>query len=190
MSHLGLICPELSGHLNPMTTLGLGLKRRGHSVTLVARPDARVKTESAGLEFLSIGERDFRPVHITVQTAQLGQLGGLNAIRFTAELLRRAAVTILEDAPGVITGARIDALLVDQVTSAGDTVAEMLGLPFVTVCNALALNPEPGRSAGSDAVAVSSRMDLARAQRLWGCSIFAGSAKPICARDQRTASPA
>ena len=54
-------------------------------------------------------------------TAQLGQLGGLSAIRVTAELLRRAAVTILEDAPGVITGARIDALLVDQATPCGET---------------------------------------------------------------------
>ncbi len=142
-SHLGLICPELSGHLNPMTTLGGELKRRGHLVTLIARPDARVKTGSAGLRFLSVGERDFPTGSMARATAQLGQLGGLNAIRFTAELLRRAAVTILEDAPEVITGASIDGLLVDQVTSAGDTVAEMLGLPFVTVCNALALNPEP-----------------------------------------------
>ena len=31
----------------------------------------------------------------------------------------------------------------DQVTPAGETVGEMLGLPFVTVCNALALNPDP-----------------------------------------------
>jgi zeaxanthin glucosyltransferase len=37
MAHLGLICPELSGHLNPMTTLGRELKRRGHRVTLIGR---------------------------------------------------------------------------------------------------------------------------------------------------------
>ena len=76
-------------------------------------------------------------------TAQLGQLGGLSAIRFTAELLRLAAVTILDEAPEAIAAAKIDALLVDQVTPAGDTVAELLRLPFVTVCNALALNPDP-----------------------------------------------
>ena len=52
-------------------------------------------------------------------------------------------VSILEDAPEAIKGAGIDGLLVDQVTSAGDTVAEIIGLPFVTVCNALALNSEP-----------------------------------------------
>jgi zeaxanthin glucosyltransferase len=64
-------------------------------------------------------------------TAQLGQLGGLSAIRFTAELLRRAAVTILAEAPEAIAAAKIDALLVDQVTPAGDTVAELLRLPLV-----------------------------------------------------------
>jgi zeaxanthin glucosyltransferase len=143
MPHLGLICPELSGRLNPMTRLGGELKQRGYRVTLIVRPDARVRTESAGLEFLLVGERDFPAGSMARTTAQFGQLGGLSAIRVTAELLRRAAVTILEDAPGVITGARIDALLVDQVTPAGDTVAEMLRLPFVTVCNALALNPDP-----------------------------------------------
>jgi MGT family glycosyltransferase len=126
-----------------MTTLGRELKRRGHTVTLIARPDARIKTESAGLRFLPVGERDFAAGSMASAMAQLGQLGGLKAIRFTAELLRRAAVTILEEAPEAITGAGIDGLLVDQVTSAGDTVAEILGLPFVTVCNALALNPEP-----------------------------------------------
>ncbi|MGB8853341.1 MAG: glycosyltransferase [Pirellulales bacterium] len=32
--HIGLNCPELSGHLNPMTTLGRELVRRGHRVTV------------------------------------------------------------------------------------------------------------------------------------------------------------
>jgi zeaxanthin glucosyltransferase len=143
MPHLGLICPELSGHLNPMTTLGGELKRRGHRVTLIARPDARSKVESRRLEFASIGDRDFPVGTMARMTAQLGQSGGFSAIRLTADLLRRAAVTILDETPEMIRGARIDALLVDQVTPAGETVAEMLRLPFLTICNALALNPEP-----------------------------------------------
>lgn len=49
----------------------------------------------------------------------------------------------LEEAPEAIRVAGIEGLLVDQVTPAGETVAEVLGLPFVTVCNALALNPDP-----------------------------------------------
>ena len=143
MGHFGLICPELSGHLNPMTTLGRELKRRGHRVTLIGRPDAQKKTEAAGLEFAVVGEKKFPAGSLARRTAQLGRLAGLNAIRFTAELLRRSAVTVLDQASGAITNAGIDALLVDQVTPAGETVAEMLDLPFVSVCNALALNPDP-----------------------------------------------
>jgi zeaxanthin glucosyltransferase len=59
MAHFGLVCPELTGHLNPMTALGRELKRRGHRVILVGRPDARKKTETAGLEFAVIGEKEF-----------------------------------------------------------------------------------------------------------------------------------
>jgi MGT family glycosyltransferase len=37
----------------------------------------------------------------------------------------------------------VEALLVDQVTPEGATVAQEIGVPFVTVCNALALHQEP-----------------------------------------------
>ena len=59
MRHIGLVCPELSGHLNPMTTLGRELKRRGYAVSVIARPDARAKAERAGLGFLAGGEADY-----------------------------------------------------------------------------------------------------------------------------------
>ncbi|HEU4678943.1 MAG TPA: hypothetical protein VFS35_05440, partial [Terrimicrobiaceae bacterium] len=143
MAHFGLTCPELSGHLNPMTTLGRELKRRGHRLTLIGRPDARAKTESAGLEFAVIGENAFPPGSLARTTAELGRLSGWRAMRFTGELLRRAAVTVLDEASIVISKTGVDALLVDQVTPTGATVAEMLNLPFVWVCNALALNPDP-----------------------------------------------
>jgi MGT family glycosyltransferase len=50
---------------------------------------------------------------------------------------------ICRDLPGAVKGAHIDALLVDQTEPAGGSVAEHLGLPFVTICNALAMNREP-----------------------------------------------
>ncbi|WP_009631168.1 glycosyltransferase [Synechocystis sp. PCC 7509] len=36
MTHFGIICPPVTGHLNPMTTLGYELQRRGHKVTSVS----------------------------------------------------------------------------------------------------------------------------------------------------------
>lgn len=141
--HLGLICPELSGHLNPMTTLGRELARRGHRVTVVARLDAQRKAGAAGLGFAAIAEDEFPLGATTRAWAELGKMSGVLAVRCTAELLRRGAAAILRDAPAVLAREKVDALLVDQVAQAGGTVADVLGLPYVTVCNALAMNPDP-----------------------------------------------
>jgi MGT family glycosyltransferase len=143
MPHLGLICPELSGHLNPMTTLGRELQRRGHRVTVVGRLDARRKAENAGLGFAAISEQDFPEGAMQAISKELGALNGIRAVQFTAELLRRGAAAILRDAPEVVAREKIDALLVDQVAQAGGTVADRLKLPWVTVCNALAMHPDP-----------------------------------------------
>jgi zeaxanthin glucosyltransferase len=143
MAHLGLICPELSGHLNPMTTLGRELRRRGHEVTVVARADGRAKARQAGLGFVLIGEHEFPEGAMGKLTTQLGRLNGLKAMRFTVELLRRTTATLLREAPDAIRAAKIDGLLVDQVVPAGNTLAEALRIPLVTVCNALAINVDP-----------------------------------------------
>jgi MGT family glycosyltransferase len=146
--HLGLICPELSGHLNPMTTLGRELARRGHRVTVVAREDARAKASTAGLGFAVIGEKEFPLGAMKAQSAKLGTMSSTRAMRFTVEMLRLGAEVMVRDAPEVIRGLGIDALLVDQVIPAGGTVADRLGLPYVNVCNALALNPDPASPPG------------------------------------------
>jgi UDP:flavonoid glycosyltransferase YjiC (YdhE family) len=141
--NLGLICPELTGHLNPMTTLGRELQRRGHRVTVIARLDGRRKAEAAGLGFAAFGETEFPEGSMAKTSAELGRLTGIRAVQFTAELLRRGAAAILSSVPEVVAREKIDALVVDQVSLAGGTVAERAGLPWVTVCNAMAMNPDP-----------------------------------------------
>jgi zeaxanthin glucosyltransferase len=141
MRHIGLICPAAS-HLNPMCTLGRALQRRGYQVSLIALPDAQAKAEAAGLGYIPIGTSDFPIGSMARLGAELGRLKGIRAVRFTIATLLRGSEVILRDAPDAITTARVDALLVDQVSFAGGTVAEKLDLPFVTVCNALALNHE------------------------------------------------
>ncbi len=146
--HIGLICPELTGHLNPMTTLGRELQRRGHCVTVVTRSDGRRKAEAAGLDFAAIAAAEFPEGSLAAEREALGRLSGLPAIRFTAELLRRGAAAILQGAPEVVAREKIDALVVDQMARAGGTVADQLGLPHVIVCNALAMNSDPQVPAG------------------------------------------
>jgi len=142
MTHFGIFCPAYSGHLNPMTTLGRELKQRGHRVTLFGILDAQPKTLAAGLDFWPIGDLEF-PSGITTQSLeQLGKLSGLPALRYTISLIQQGSAVLLREAPEALKQASVEALLVDQVSSEGGTVAEFLDIPFVSVCSALMLNRE------------------------------------------------
>jgi len=141
--HIGLACPELSGHMNPMTTLGRELVRRGHRVTVVARPDGEQKAVAAGLGFAAIGAAEFPRGAISAQAKALGGLTARKALVYTVDMMRLAAEVTLRDLPAVCRAIDIEGLLVDQVNPAAGTVAELEGLPFVKVANALALNPDP-----------------------------------------------
>lgn len=140
MTHFGIICPGSAGHLNPMTTLGYELKQRGHRVTVLGIEDARGKVEAAGLEFQTIGALDFPPRVTKALFTKLGNLSGLKAVEYTLNWIAKAANMVLRDAPEAIKIAGIEALLVDQASPQGGTVAEHLDIPFISVCSALLLN--------------------------------------------------
>lgn len=143
MTHFGIISPPVSGHIHPFCALGRELQARGHRVTYVQMADLREKIASEGIDFKTIGESDHPRGSLPRSLAALGRLEGLAALRFTIRAVERTSVMICRDAPAAIQDAGIQALLVDQMEPAGGAVAEHLGLPFVTVCNALAINREP-----------------------------------------------
>ncbi len=144
MAHIGILCPGAIGHLNPMCNLGAELLRRGHRVTLFGVPEVAAKIERSNLEFYEIGASDFPPGSIETIYAELGRLSGLAGLKFAIQFFEREAKMLFRDAPEAIRQAGIDLLLVDQVTTAGGTIADYLNLPFITVCNALPINREPG----------------------------------------------
>jgi zeaxanthin glucosyltransferase len=143
MMHFGIISPPVSGHIHPFAALGRELISRGHRVTYLQLPDLERKVHSEGLEFYPIGRDDFPPGALPQWLGRLGQLRGLAAIRFTVGAVARTSRAVCVDAPRAIRNVAIDALLVDQMEPAGGAVAEHLGLPFITVCNALTINREP-----------------------------------------------
>lgn len=142
MTHFGIICPVATGHLNPMTTLGRELQRRGHRVTLVGFLDAQPNAIVAGLDFKAIAESEYPEGKTARVFTQLGKLSGLAAFRYTISVFQEITTLLLQNAPRAIAESGIEALLVDQTTSVGGTVAEYLDIPFVTVCSALVLNQE------------------------------------------------
>lgn len=143
MTHFGIVCPAGSGHLNPMTALGYELRQRGHHVTVVGVLDAKPKVLAAGLEFRAIGEVAFPAGAIPNSFTQLGQLEGVAAFRYTVELFKELTLMLLQEAPAALQSAGVEALLIDQTSFGGSTVAQFLSLPFISVCCALMLNRDP-----------------------------------------------
>ncbi|MEO0967901.1 MAG: glycosyltransferase [Cyanobacteria bacterium J06639_18] len=142
MTHFGLVCPASTGHLNTMLPLGKELQRRGHRVTLFGILDAESKTLAAGLEFRAVGESESPKGAMAESLAELGKLSGREALKYTVNALKNGADVLLRDAPKAMKEAGVEALLVDQVSPEGGTVADFLGIPFVSVCSAVVLNRE------------------------------------------------
>lgn len=142
MAHFGIISPPVPGHLNPFSALGHELRRRQHSITFFHIEDLAPRILSEGFGFCAIGQQDHPLGSLPESLSLLGKLDGLEALRFTVRAVEQMTEAFCRDAPEAIRRAGVDALLVDQTEPAGGAIADHLGIPFVTICNALTLNRE------------------------------------------------
>jgi MGT family glycosyltransferase len=143
MPHFGIICPPIAGHVNPLAAVGRALIRRGHQVTLFHVQDMEAKARGEGLQFEALGRRDYPLGQLAQSILRLSDLSGRAALRYAVECGCIISNLILRDGPQIARQRRIDALLVDQNEPSGGSVAEHLGIPFLSVCTSLPLNREP-----------------------------------------------
>jgi MGT family glycosyltransferase len=142
MRRIGILSFSSPGHFYPLTALGRRLQSRGHEVVYFQVADLERPIRAAGLEFRQIGHEDFPPGSIRARDEELSQLKGLAALRCGLRGIRRKATVLFRDAPTAIRDEGVDSLIVDQIEMAGGTVAEHLGLPFVSAAAALPINPD------------------------------------------------
>jgi zeaxanthin glucosyltransferase len=143
MSHFGILSFPATGHLHPLTALGRELVRRGHQVTVFQVADVEPLIRAAGLGFRQIGNREFPLGSLRPLDKTLGRLQGMKALDFIFQRFCQNSAMVLRDAPHALGAERIDALIVDQAEFAGGSVAERIGLPFVTAILTLPLNLDP-----------------------------------------------
>jgi zeaxanthin glucosyltransferase len=139
MSHFGILSFPGTGHLHPLTALGRELVSRNHTVTIFQVADLEHLVRAAGLRYRQIGERDFPLGTLRVLDERLSRLHGLQAMESVFDRIRQNSRIVLRDAPNAIRAEKVDVLLVDQAEFAGGSVAEFLGLPFVTAILTLPL---------------------------------------------------
>jgi MGT family glycosyltransferase len=106
--------------------------------------DLEPPIRAAGLEFHQIGRDDFPKGALRARDAELGTLEGLAALRCGLRGINRKAMMLFREAPAAIRDEGVDSLIIDQIEMAGGTVADHLGLPFVSVAAALPINLGPG----------------------------------------------
>jgi zeaxanthin glucosyltransferase len=133
MKHFAILAHSAIGHLNPMIALAKRLEARGNRVTFLQVLDVRTVVESAGLKFIPIGVSEYPLGEIPRLHEMQGMLGGLAAFRFTLAKLQRQAALYLREVPPILESERVDGLIADQLILAAGSIADALGLPFVTV---------------------------------------------------------
>lgn len=137
MAIIGAICPRLSGHLNPMTTLCRELQRRGHRVIFYQAPMAAENIRSRGFEVRCFGEKEYSPEEDLKNQQVLATLSGYKAFRYTRDSMIRSIGVLIRQVPPMLRDDRIELMLVDQVSMGAGTASELAGVPFLTICNAL-----------------------------------------------------
>jgi len=140
---IGILSFSSPGHYYPLTALGRRLQSRGHDVVYFQVPDLESPIRASGLRFRQIGEHDFPIGSLRARDEVLGKLTGRAALRCGLRGIERKAMMLFRDAPGAIRDEGVDSLIVDQIEPAGGTVAEYLGLPFVSAAAALPVNLDP-----------------------------------------------
>src|SRR5215831_6957514 len=140
---IGILSFSSPGHYYPLTALGRRLQGRGHEVVYFQVADLERPIRAAGLEFRQIGREDFPPGSIRARDEELGRLKGRAALRCSLRGIKRKAAMLFRDAPAAVREEGVDSLIVDQIEMAGGTVAEHLGLPFVSAAAALPVNLDP-----------------------------------------------
>jgi zeaxanthin glucosyltransferase len=142
LSRIGFITLYATGHLNPSIVLARTLQQQGHEAVFFNILDTSHAITSAGLRLVSFAEAEY-PVGALKPTMQkIAELSGSAAFAYYVERMVLFFRTSFRDLPELIRRERIDLLVIDQVQYGGATIAEHLGIPFVSLANALLVNRE------------------------------------------------
>jgi MGT family glycosyltransferase len=127
-----------------MMTLCKELQRRHHEIVFFQLLETEAKVKAAGFECQTIGHERFPLGRLPKEWQRLGELSGKQALHHTVSLFRETARINLQEIPEHLRKSPVDALLIDEVSYAGGSIAESFRLPFVTISNALMLRQESG----------------------------------------------
>ena len=120
---LGFICPNVPGHLNPMTTLARQLQARNHDVVFL------YSSEAAGLPCVQVDEND----QVNESIPEISKMQGEDALQFASHVVMAQTESMLKTLPDVVETNDVDALVIDTVNFYTELGAMQLGMPYLHV---------------------------------------------------------
>jgi len=142
LSRVGFITLYATGHLNPSIVLGRALEPQGHEVVFFNILDTSDAVISAGLRLVPFAETEYPTGALKPLMQKTGELSGQAAFTYYVERMVLFFSTSFRYLPELIRREKIDLLVIDQVHYGGATIAEHMGIPFVSLANALLVNRE------------------------------------------------
>lgn len=141
--HLAIFSPPYAGHLNPLLALAAALRQRGHRVTFVGLADVAPVVRARGFGAEAVGLDSHPPGTLAALEARLAGLRGLLGIGGVIHDVAAMTDMLCRTGPAALRRLAVDGVVFDQLEPAGGLVARHLGLPCVSVANALMLDREP-----------------------------------------------
>lgn len=135
-----MLCYHGAGHLNPLIALSQELTARGHRVTFFLPREFESRIREQGLGFVPIEDSLAEPTGGETLPAPNPDLGWIEDTRARLKCLDREIGVYLREYLAAIRVAGVDALLMGEITLAGPTVAEMLGIPYCVVSTSIPHN--------------------------------------------------
>jgi UDP:flavonoid glycosyltransferase YjiC (YdhE family) len=142
LSRIGFIVLYATGHLNPSIALARALQKQGHEPVFFNVIDTGEVIRSAGLRFVPFAEAEYPAGALRPIVQKIGELSGPAAFGFYVERMVQLFRTSFRDLPDLLREENLDLLVIDQLQYGGATIAEHVGIPFVSLANALLVNRE------------------------------------------------
>lgn len=124
-----------------MLALADELVGRGHKATFLLQSDAAPLV--ARHDVVALGAQSHPPGHLAGMVARMARADSVFGLGGVIRDVAAATDMLAREAPGACRALGIDMIVADQTEAAGGLVARHLGLPDVSIANALPLNREP-----------------------------------------------
>src|SRR4051812_43892081 len=97
MSHIGIICPPATGHINPFSSLGRRLQSRGHRVTAFQALEMETAVLAHGIDFRPVAVKSYPSGTLAKTYRRMGELSGFALMRFTSDYFVKYTTSLMAE---------------------------------------------------------------------------------------------